>query len=54
VTNKHVAVAAAFDYDLASPIAGLYTGGFESHMDAWIRMVVDAEMDGLAGRWTPA
>lgn len=49
VTNEHVAVAAAFDYDLASPIAGLYTGGSESHMDAWIRMVVDAEADELAG-----
>jgi len=41
VTNGHVAVAAAFDYDLASPIAGLYTGGSSSHMDARIRMVVD-------------
>jgi transglutaminase-like putative cysteine protease len=54
VTNGHVAVAAAFDYDLASPIVGLYTGGSESHMDAWIRMVVDAEADELAGRWTAA
>jgi transglutaminase-like putative cysteine protease len=45
VTNEHVAVAAAFDYDLASPIAGLYTGASGSHMDAWIRMVVDAEAD---------
>ena len=48
VTNGHVAVAAAFDYDLASPIAGLYTGGSESHMDVRIRMVVDAEADELA------
>jgi transglutaminase-like putative cysteine protease len=44
VTNGHVAVAAAFDYDLASPIAGLYTGGSGSHMDARIRMVVDTEV----------
>ena len=54
VTNEHVAVAAAFDYDLASPIAGLYTGASGSHMDAWIRMVVNAEMDKSAGRWMPA
>jgi transglutaminase-like putative cysteine protease len=42
VTTRHVAVAAAFDYDLASPISGLYTGASESQMDAWIRMTVDA------------
>jgi len=44
VTTGHVVVAAAFDYDLASPIAGLYTGGSASHMDAWIRMVVDEQV----------
>jgi transglutaminase-like putative cysteine protease len=43
VTTGHVAVAAAFDYDLASPISGLYTGESESHMDAWIRMSVEAQ-----------
>ena len=46
VTNGHVAVAAAFDYDLASPIAGLYTGGSASRMDASIRMVVNADAEG--------
>jgi transglutaminase-like putative cysteine protease len=42
VTNEHVAVVAAFDY-------GLYTGASGSHMDAWIRMVADAEADKSAG-----
>jgi transglutaminase-like putative cysteine protease len=40
VTNAHIAVAAGFDYDLASPIAGLYWGG-GSRMEASIKMRTD-------------
>lgn len=43
VANAHVAVAAGFDHDLASPIAGLYSGGSGSHMEASLRMNVDPD-----------
>jgi transglutaminase-like putative cysteine protease len=41
VSNEHVAVAAGFDHDLASPVAGWYSGGARSQMDASIRVRVD-------------
>jgi transglutaminase-like putative cysteine protease len=40
VTSGHVAVAAGFDYDLASPIAGVYWGG-GSRMEASLHMHID-------------
>jgi transglutaminase-like putative cysteine protease len=51
VTNEHVAVAAAFDYDLANcrfvyRRIGVAHGCLDSD--------VDAEAGELAGRWTPA
>lgn len=41
VSNEHVAVAAGFDYDLASPVAGWYSGGSHSEMDASLSLQVD-------------
>jgi transglutaminase-like putative cysteine protease len=41
VSNGHVAVAAGFIYDLASPIAGSYSGGSKSKMLASLNMQVD-------------
>jgi transglutaminase-like putative cysteine protease len=41
VSNGHVAVAAGFDHDLASPVAGWYAGGSPSQMEASIRMRID-------------
>ena len=41
VSNRHVAVAAGFNYDLASPIAGSYSGGSRSQMLASLNMQVD-------------
>lgn len=38
VANAHVAVAAAFDYELASPVAGTYRGGSGSRMETSLRM----------------
>lgn len=38
VADTHVAVAAAFDPALASPVTGAYFGGGESRMDASLRM----------------
>lgn len=43
VSNAHVAVAAGFDHNLAAPIAGLFSGGIASHMEASIRMQVDPD-----------
>jgi transglutaminase-like putative cysteine protease len=40
VSNTHVAVAAGFDYDLASPIAGAYFGGSGSRMETSLRMSI--------------
>jgi transglutaminase-like putative cysteine protease len=34
VSNQHIAVAAGFDHDLASPVAGWYSGGSGSRMEA--------------------
>ena len=41
VSNRHVAVAAGFDYDLASPVAGWYSGGAQSQMEASLEMQLD-------------
>jgi len=41
VSNGHVAVAAGFDYDLASPVAGWYSGGARSQMEASLHLQVD-------------
>jgi transglutaminase-like putative cysteine protease len=41
VSNRHVAVAAGFDHDLASPVAGWYSGGSRSHMEASLSLEVD-------------
>ncbi|MGA2146779.1 MAG: transglutaminase family protein [Bryobacteraceae bacterium] len=41
VSNGHVAVAAGFDHDLASPVAGWYSGGSPSRMEARICLQVD-------------
>ena len=43
VTNAHVAVAAGFDYDLAAPVTGLYSGGSGSRMEAWLRVDLDRD-----------
>jgi transglutaminase-like putative cysteine protease len=41
VSNGHVAVAAGFSHDLASPVAGWYSGWSQSHMEASLNMQVD-------------
>jgi transglutaminase-like putative cysteine protease len=41
VSNGHVAVAAGFDHDLASPVAGWYSGQARSQMEASVRLQVD-------------
>ena len=41
VANGHVAVAAGFDHDLASPVAGWYSGVAGSHMEASVCLQVD-------------
>lgn len=41
VANGHVAAAAGFDHDLASPVAGWYTGGSGSRMEASLSLQVD-------------
>jgi transglutaminase-like putative cysteine protease len=41
VSNGHVAVAAGFDYDLASPVAGWYSGGSHAQMEASLSLQVD-------------
>jgi transglutaminase-like putative cysteine protease len=43
VSNGHVAVAAGFDHNLAAPITGLFSGGVASHMEASLKMQVDAD-----------
>jgi transglutaminase-like putative cysteine protease len=40
VSNQHIAVAAGFHYDLAAPVAGWYSGGSESRMDASLTLQV--------------
>jgi hypothetical protein len=42
VANQHIAVAAGFDYDLASPIAGSYAGGSQSKINAQLRVAADS------------
>ena len=43
VSNRHVAVAAGFDHDLAAPVAGWYAGGSGSKMETSLCLeVVDA------------
>lgn len=41
VSNGHVALAAGFDYDLASPVAGWYSGRSRSQMEASLSLQVD-------------
>lgn len=41
VSTRHVAVAAAFDHDLASPVAGWYSGGSRSRMEASLHLEAD-------------
>jgi transglutaminase-like putative cysteine protease len=41
VFNGHIAVAAGFDHDLASPVAGSYSGGSHSQMKASLCVQVD-------------
>jgi transglutaminase-like putative cysteine protease len=41
VSNGHVAVAAGFDHDLASPVAGWYSGGSASRMEASLNLQVE-------------
>jgi transglutaminase-like putative cysteine protease len=41
VSNTHVAVAAGFDPDLATPVAGWYAGGSYSHMETSLLLHVD-------------
>lgn len=43
VTDSHLAVAAAFDAELASPITGSYRGGARASMDVFIHMQLDAQ-----------
>lgn len=43
VANGHVAVAAAFDPNLASPITGLYFGGLGSKMEAFLQLHINSE-----------
>ncbi len=40
-SNGHVAVAAGYDHDLASPIAGWYSGGSGSQMETSLSLEVD-------------
>ena len=41
VSNAQVAVAAGFDHDLASPVAGWYSGGASSRMEASLTLRID-------------
>jgi hypothetical protein len=41
VSNSHAAVAAGFDPDLAAPVAGWYSGGSASRMEASLNLQVD-------------
>ena len=43
VADRHVAVAAAFHSDLASPISGAFTGACGSRMQTQLRMQVDSK-----------
>ncbi len=41
VSNRHIAVAAGFDYDLAAPVAGWYSGSAQSHIEASVSLTVE-------------
>ncbi len=41
VSNGHIAVAAGFDPDLASPVSGWHSVGAQSHMEATLSLQVD-------------
>jgi len=41
VTEGHIAVAAGFDHDLAAPVAGWYSGGAQSRMEASLTLRVE-------------
>ena len=41
VSNRHVAVAAGFDHDLAAPVAGWYSGSSGSQMEASLTLEVE-------------
>lgn len=41
VSKGRVAAAAGFDFDLASPVAGWYSGGARSQMEASLSLQVD-------------
>jgi transglutaminase-like putative cysteine protease len=43
VSNGHVAVAAGFDHDLASPVAGWFSGGSQSRMEATLSLKIDED-----------
>lgn len=43
VARGHVAVAAGFDHNLASPIAGSFSGGVATHMETSLEMQVEPE-----------
>ncbi len=40
VSNRHVAVAAGFDSDLAAPVAGWYSGGSRSRMETTLNLTL--------------
>ena len=42
VSNRHIAVAAVFDRDLAAPVAGWYSGESRSQMEASLSLRVDS------------
>lgn len=44
VANTHIAVAAAFHYDLASPVAGGFLGSPGAQMDAYLDLRVEYEV----------
>ena len=44
VANTHIAVAAAFHYDLASPVAGGFLGLPAAQMDAYLNLSVESEV----------
>jgi transglutaminase-like putative cysteine protease len=43
VTNTHVAVAAGFDHNLASPVAGLFCGGRGARMETSLHMHLERD-----------
>ncbi|MEI9813095.1 MAG: hypothetical protein WDO18_10705 [Acidobacteriota bacterium] len=43
VANMHIAVAAAFHYDLASPVVGGYLGASGAQMETYLNLRVEPE-----------